>query len=323
MGLQAQRTNADWPEWHRRPAEGRRVRRGHRVNESRRSAGRHLGRPQAYFDHLKETQGRPKSDVAGRVQIIMRKGEDGQVATLRIRGPRTIIEALADKPTVLPRRDAPQLNLLRPWYPALALTSTSNAECPTPTSEFAGRLQLQPEARGDAPDRHIRNVHRYILKRWLECGTAEKTLVVAQEKVEGKLRLRGLPSSVHVEHFNDLRGRDIYKDADLLIVVGRPLPLPRELEPLAGALLGYEPILATKLLKTEDAGTTLSTAASEWRTGTVSGSPTSSTRTPSSKRSVGRRAKRNSYRISAGSAASAARRPIRSGSTFSTASPCL
>ena len=45
-----------------------------------------------------------------------------------------------------------------------------------------------------------------------------------------------LPDNVLVEHFNNFRGRDAWRDCDALIVAGRPQPSEGDVELLAEAI---------------------------------------------------------------------------------------
>ena len=59
-----------------------------------------------------------------------------------------------------------------------------------------------------------------------------------------RLKALGLPESIAVEHFNNIEGLDGYKNVRLLIVVGRTMPTPFEVENDAAAISGIEPTLA-------------------------------------------------------------------------------
>ena len=48
-------------------------------------------------------------------------------------------------------------------------------------------------------------------------------------------------AGVSAVHFNAIAGLDAFRDVDLLIVIGRPLPSQMDLNPLCGAFFGREP----------------------------------------------------------------------------------
>jgi hypothetical protein len=61
-------------------------------------------------------------------------------------------------------------------------------------------------------------------------------LVICQQPIELKLRDMGLPSNVLIEHFNAIRGKDVYKTVPCAIIIGRSQPKPADLEIMAEAL---------------------------------------------------------------------------------------
>lgn len=69
-------------------------------------------------------------------------------------------------------------------------------------------------------------------------------LVVADKIVVDEIRSQGLPKGVDCAHYNSLRGRDDWRKARLQASWGRPLPSPKEVETIAGAITGsaVEPI---------------------------------------------------------------------------------
>jgi len=56
---------------------------------------------------------------------------------------------------------------------------------------------------------------------------------------------RSVPFNIEVEWFNNVSGLDDYKDARLLIAIGRTQPGPSDIEGIAGALTGLEPFKAS------------------------------------------------------------------------------
>ena len=70
--------------------------------------------------------------------------------------------------------------------------------------------------------------------------------MVVQKKVEKMLidlvgGLQNLPNNVAIEHFNNLRGIDIYKDVPNAIIVGRPALKNFDLEATAEAIYQQSP----------------------------------------------------------------------------------
>ena len=91
-------------------------------------------------------------------------------------------------------------------------------------------------------EKHLDNVQRNILQRWIETGRGP-SLVICQQKVEEYLRKCGLPESIELAHYNDIAGLDDFKAVRLLMLIGRTAPGPRAMEALAAALSGRQPVL--------------------------------------------------------------------------------
>lgn len=69
-------------------------------------------------------------------------------------------------------------------------------------------------------------------------GKGGKVLVVANKSVVEALNL---PSNIAVANFNNIAGRDEWKDHRSLVIIGRPLPPPAAVEDIAAAFSGSEP----------------------------------------------------------------------------------
>ena len=85
--------------------------------------------------------------------------------------------------------------------------------------------------------KNVGRIRRYIEGRSAMYG---RVLVVCQLGLEERLTALGLPTNVETAHFNALRGRDEWKDVDLLIVIGRTQPPPNAMELHAEALFHVE-----------------------------------------------------------------------------------
>jgi putative DNA primase/helicase len=160
--------------------------------------------------------------ITGRREI----GEKWRVPTL-------IIDAVLD------------IELARPYWPTAeskgefrvrsagqrirqaAFRSFSKAMLAQPRTE-AGDDQAKAKAR--------RKVRALILRRGRELGG--KTLVVGNLAI---VEAMDLPPHIERANFNAVAGRDRWKDVRLLVIVGRPMPRPQDVERMAGALTGLAP----------------------------------------------------------------------------------
>lgn len=83
---------------------------------------------------------------------------------------------------------------------------------------------------------NLRKLRTTIMTRAREVGG--KTLVISNKAV-----IEALALSPHIQtgHFNAIAGRDDWGDVDLLVVIGRPMPPPKAVEQMAGAINGDAP----------------------------------------------------------------------------------
>jgi hypothetical protein len=146
-------------------------------------------------------------------------------------------------PSMLSDATLPAENLLRISHPQVEILERFTVAMPREHVHVRQLLKAPTSSNKlitGKSDIHRQDVRRYILQRWLELGRA-KTLVICQEKYEQWLRDAGLPGNIHVEHFNNVTGLDIYKDVRLHLVIGRTAPGPRAVERIAAALTGIQP----------------------------------------------------------------------------------
>ncbi len=100
------------------------------------------------------------------------------------------------------------------------------------------KLPKTPEEHKDAARRawNRRKVRAFILK--MERLFGGMVLVIGNKATVMAL---GLPSHIETAWFNNLAGRDEWKRARVVIVIGRPQPPPAAVEQQAGALTGHAP----------------------------------------------------------------------------------
>ena len=109
--------------------------------------------------------------------------------------------------------------------------------------QFGAASLAPPEHAGAATHAFARNTRRR-LRRYIEARAAEiggRVLVIAQQRVIELLRAEGLPDTVASAHFNALSGLDQWRDVRLIIVIGRPMPAPADVENRA-EVLSFSPI---------------------------------------------------------------------------------
>lgn len=163
--------------------------------------------------------------ICGRSDV----GEAWQVPTL-------LVDALLD------------LELARHYWPSVEGKGQFDVDAPYQTirqaagKSFALRY-LAPTKDGDTDAdrsraRARRDVKAIALKRDRELGGS--SLVVGNKSVVDAMGQ--FPAHVATAHYNAVAGRDHWKDARLICVVGRPMPSPVAVERMAGALTGAAPV---------------------------------------------------------------------------------
>jgi putative DNA primase/helicase len=194
-----------------------------------------------------------KVEVSGRLVLARKDGK----TILKVRGVKSIVAA-RNVPSMLLDATLPSTSILEKFHPQVKVVSDVEVKMPhvrvrqvlgAPTSETKlwGTKQEQKPLTGEGNRRAVR---RYILQRWLEIdghqdwidsGRERKPLVViCQKKYHEWLEKSGLPEGIAIEHFGAIAGLDDHKDVRSLILVGRTVPPPAEVEAYAGALTGAE-----------------------------------------------------------------------------------
>ena len=183
-----------------------------------------------------------RDGVSGRLKLV----GYGSKRAVKVYGLRKIVERVAAHSVFAMTATPPKKKLIDLFLPGVEIHESPKLAAPnmimrqvwhSPTAKH----KLSEQKNGKPDNRHHRRkVRAYILWRWRSLGRPE-TLIVTNQGYEDWLMVRGLPDGISVRHFNDIRGDDDYKEVGLLIVIGRPMPSPTEVELYAGILNGVEP----------------------------------------------------------------------------------
>lgn len=177
----------------------------------------------------------------GRLRVT--KIEDG-AASLQVVRVSAIHHRLGGKP-ILHLDATLRPDLAATVLPGLSVTEI-DAAAPFQATRLVtgsfGKSSLCPASRAD-PKENQRRANRlaecvdYV--RWHARRVAPgRTLVITYLDIEAAFA--DIPG-VEVAHFNAIAGLDAWRDAALLIVIGRPLPRDSDLEPMCGAHFGEVP----------------------------------------------------------------------------------
>jgi putative DNA primase/helicase len=190
------------------------------------------------WEAAREFLNRADIDVSGRLTLSQNNGQ----RTVAWRGIKGISKQFT-LPTLMLDATLPALPVLQVYHPRAEVVADIKVELPK--SVYIRQLQSTPtSARKTNNSKRLAEIRRYILARYLELGRP-RTLVICQQKLETWLKTSGLPKNIVVEHFNNITGRDEFKDVRLMLLIGRTAPGPQAMEALSAALTGKSPSLAT------------------------------------------------------------------------------
>ena len=140
------------------------------------------------------------------------------------------------------------IELVRPFWPRVEHKGAFDVATPYQTIRQATGRSFSKSAllagnykpgKTDYNARKRRNLGAVILREARKAGA--KTLVVGNKSIIDAL---ALPSDlVEAAWFNAIAGHDEWRDARLIIIVGRPMPSPKDIEAKAGALSGAAPVV--------------------------------------------------------------------------------
>ena len=186
---------------------------------------------------------------SGWASLATTEGENGPVRELHLKARRSVKEGW-QVPTLL--IDALlDIDLVLPYWPQATITAEIEAEAPHQlirqvTDRAFSKAMLNPldeEGTAARPDiarkkgRNLRTVHAIVTREACRFP-AGKVLMVAQKGAKQALIDLGLPSNVETGHHNAVAGQDIWRDVQLLVVIGRTMPRTAAVERMAEALTG-------------------------------------------------------------------------------------
>jgi putative DNA primase/helicase len=186
------------------------------------------------FAAARELLQSPRIERSGRLQLKQKNGQ--RVVEWRGVAP---IKKQFKVPTLLLDATLPDPSLLQVYHPEVEVVGDIKVALP---SDVRVRQVLRTPTSSSKMknDKHLDEVRRYVLQRWIETGR-QSTVVICQMKVDEWLAGSELPEGIAVEHYNDIAGLDDYRGVRLLIAVGRTAPGPWRIETMAAALSGAQP----------------------------------------------------------------------------------
>jgi len=189
-------------------------------------------------------------EASGWLALDVEQTRDGPARVLHLKGRQDVADGWK-VPTLLLDALLP-IDLVRPFWPDVELVADVKAAMPHQhiyqvTDKAYAKSMLEPlgeEAANANPKAAQRRLNRLrdmraMLVREAVQWAPGQVLVVAQKGVkEALLDLGGLPGNIALAHHNAVAGRDEWRDAAAVIVIGRTMPSPAGVERIAEALTG-------------------------------------------------------------------------------------
>jgi putative DNA primase/helicase len=188
--------------------------------------------------------------ASGWVGLAQEDTPDGPVRMLRLRGRRKVAKGWQAPTLILDALLNPEL--VRPFWPQIEMAAEIEARTPYMRvrqqvgRDWAKNALVPDDYNPTDRDRRLKNSEKLRAAVWREaCARGGRSLVVAQKSVEEYWLTCGpIPQGLELAHHNNVAGRDEWGPGPgrdgvrSLVVVGRTLPRPRDVERIAEALTG-------------------------------------------------------------------------------------
>jgi hypothetical protein len=203
------------------------------------------------------------NDVAtGRLRLETEDGEEGRQRYIRVLTRRDLAAKVMNSPVIYADATAP-IALVQNYLPALQLGCDIHVEAPNMKvyqviGMPVGKMSLEPKPAGkrkgkqwgawtetsEQCEERVTRKRARLVAAVKHLTRGKRGLVVCYESIEADFF--DIPG-VETTHFGMVEGIDRWKDVDVLIMIGRPLPKTRDIENMAAAVTG-RPIKAGELL---------------------------------------------------------------------------
>ena len=189
--------------------------------------------------------------------------ETGTVRWLRVLGHKDIAETL-DQPADHPRRRhpaarsraqlsaKPQARLrsrhrgpAHAGHPGVGTPVGKSALVPKPPGERKGKQRGAWTETGEEAEERVARKRQRLVDACRHLAQGRRGLVITYKDIEKDFE--GI-EGVEVAHFGAIEGIDRWRDVDVVVIIGRPLPRPDDIERMAAAITG-QPVIAGPMVK--------------------------------------------------------------------------
>jgi hypothetical protein len=188
-------------------------------------------------------------DATGRLRTEMWHTIDGSILYLKLNGRRDIHPRIADLPIIA--LDATlNLDIVQQFFPRTKLALDLEVRAPHERVTQVvglpvGKASLSPGKRRPEEEQRVANKRERLLKVVRRLAAGRRCVVITNKELTPLFD--GAGPNIEVAHFNAIEGIDRWRDVDVLITIGRPLPAPNAVENVAAALTGKPVSLPERL----------------------------------------------------------------------------
>lgn len=193
-----------------------------------------------------------EAEVSGRLKLEDRQTSEGTVRKLRLLGREELHDSITALPIV--HADATMTaDIVKHWLPRLAMVADIEVDAPFERVTQIVGLSVGSKWLTVDDERAVKRRKRLAdyIKR---LARGRRSLAVTYKNARAELEgIEGL----EVAHHGAIEGIDRWGNVEALVVVGRPLPSPKDIENLAAAVTGKpvvagEPVLKGRAIRMKD-----------------------------------------------------------------------
>jgi hypothetical protein len=179
-------------------------------------------------------------DATGRLRTEIKTNTDGSVLYLKLNGRRDIHERIAEMPVIA--LDATlNIDIVEHFFPRIDLALDLEVRAPHERVTQVvglpvGKASLSPGKRRPEEEQRVANKRERLLKVVRRLAAGRRCVVITNKELTPLFD--GAGPNIEVAHFNAIEGIDRWRDVDVLITIGRPLPSPNAVEDMSAALTG-------------------------------------------------------------------------------------
>jgi hypothetical protein len=179
-------------------------------------------------------------DATGRLRTELMTTADGSVLFLKLYSRREIHERIAALPVIA--LDATlKLDIVKHFFASIDMALDLEVQAPHErviqvVGLPVGKASLLPGKRRPEEEQRVANKRDRLLKVVRRLADGRRCVVITNKQLTSIFD--GAEENIEVAHFNAIEGIDRWRDVDVLITIGRPLPSPNEVEKIGAKLTG-------------------------------------------------------------------------------------